>query len=394
MKKTIFYILFTVLIVCSTNVQGQWIQGASLSNGDAYDLESFNSIIYAGAYGDLYSSSNNCAIWLQRYLNRSVHSLALSNDYFFAGSGDSGVYVSTNYGSNWTKTSLNNQNIRSLAYNGTVLFAGTNENGIFVSTNNGTSWTQSSINDKEVRCIVFSGNYIFAGTYNSGIYRSSNNGLNWIQIALTERSILSMDTVGSNIFAGTDNNGVFVSSNNGSNWVQTSLNNQWVYALVHSNNYLFAGTPNGVYYSTDNGNTWTQKNEGLTMSTNVQSMLITNNYVFAGIASFHVWRRQLSEFVNVINISSKIPEYYSLHQNYPNPFNPTTKIRFDLVNSELVTIKIFDILGKEILTLINQKLKPGTYETDFHADDLPSGTYFYRLTTERYSETKKMLFMK
>jgi hypothetical protein len=93
-------------------------------------------------------------------------------------------------------------------------------------------------------------------------------------------------------------------------------------------------------------------------------------------------------------ISSEIPEGYNLSQNYPNPFNPMTKIKFDIPKAFNTKLAVYDILGKEVAVLVNDNLKPGSYEVDFSAADLPSGTYFYRLITEGFSETKKMTLIK
>jgi hypothetical protein len=101
-------------------------------------------------------------------------------------------------------------------------------------------------------------------------------------------------------------------------------------------------------------------------------------------------------------LSSGTPEKSYLYQNYPNPFNPVTKIKFDVVSgfplgaygNDKVVLKVFDILGKEIQTLVNEKLQPGSYEVTFNASQYPSGVYFYKLTTEGFSETKKMLMIK
>jgi hypothetical protein len=80
-----------------------------------------------------------------------------------------------------------------------------------------------------------------------------------------------------------------------------------------------------------------------------------------------------------------IPKEYSLSQNYPNPFNPSTKIRFSIPASldgegRFVTIKIYDLLGRELVTLVNENKKPGNYEVAFNAQNLPSGIYLYRIT--------------
>lgn len=89
-----------------------------------------------------------------------------------------------------------------------------------------------------------------------------------------------------------------------------------------------------------------------------------------------------------------IPDKYYLSQNYPNPFNPVTKIKYGLPKQSYVTLKIFDLLGREIKTLVNEQLQAGEYITDFNAFDLPSGTYFYRLQTNNFTETKKLILLK
>ena len=85
---------------------------------------------------------------------------------------------------------------------------------------------------------------------------------------------------------------------------------------------------------------------------------------------------------------------YELQQNYPNPFNPSTKIRFSIASDEFVTLKIFNVLGSEIVTLVNDELNAGSYEVDFNASGLNSGVYFYTISTNKFTETRKMILMK
>jgi len=89
-----------------------------------------------------------------------------------------------------------------------------------------------------------------------------------------------------------------------------------------------------------------------------------------------------------------IPVEYSLEQNYPNPFNPVTTINFSIPNEDLVTIKIYNTIGEEIETLINEMKQAGNYNVSFNASSLPSGIYFYRLQAGKFLETKKMILMK
>lgn len=101
--------------------------------------------------------------------------------------------------------------------------------------------------------------------------------------------------------------------------------------------------------------------------------------------------------INVTNISeerSKLPNRFSLEQNYPNPFNPTTVISYSIPQSSNVSIKIFDLLGREIETLISKKQSQGYYSINFDATDIPSGTYFYRIKAGNFVETKKMMLLK
>ena len=85
---------------------------------------------------------------------------------------------------------------------------------------------------------------------------------------------------------------------------------------------------------------------------------------------------------------------YRLNQNYPNPFNPTTKISYSIPKDGLVTLKMFDVLGNEVAILVNENQAVDIYEVEFNAADLPSGIYFYKLTSENYTATKKLILLK
>ena len=83
-----------------------------------------------------------------------------------------------------------------------------------------------------------------------------------------------------------------------------------------------------------------------------------------------------------------------MYQNYPNPFNPSTKIKFDLPVSSAVKIVVFDVLGREVSTLVKGNMQPGSYEIDFNASDYPTGIYFYRIEANGFSSVKKMALIK
>ncbi|RPI65099.1 MAG: T9SS C-terminal target domain-containing protein [Ignavibacteriales bacterium] len=89
-----------------------------------------------------------------------------------------------------------------------------------------------------------------------------------------------------------------------------------------------------------------------------------------------------------------IPTEYKLEQNYPNPFNPSTSIRYQVSSISQVSIKVYDILGNEVTTLVNEQKEPGYYEIDFNAGSFASGVYIYRLQANNYVSTKKMMLLK
>lgn len=103
---------------------------------------------------------------------------------------------------------------------------------------------------------------------------------------------------------------------------------------------------------------------------------------------------KMGAHVGIQTISDEIPSSFNLQQNYPNPFNPETKIKFDVASSGHVELKIFDITGKEIAALVDQQLKPGSYEYKWNAPNFPGGVYFYKLNSGNFSLTKKMILVK
>jgi len=96
----------------------------------------------------------------------------------------------------------------------------------------------------------------------------------------------------------------------------------------------------------------------------------------------------------ISNISSEVPSVYSLSQNFPNPFNPSTSIKFGLPKDGFVSLKIFDVTGKEIMSLLSADMKAGSYKVDFNAADLSSGIYYYQIASGSFVETKKMILIK
>ena len=99
-------------------------------------------------------------------------------------------------------------------------------------------------------------------------------------------------------------------------------------------------------------------------------------------------------FVGVKEIPNTLPTKFSLSQNYPNPFNPTTNIKYSITKSGFVTLKVYNLLGQEVATLVNQNQRPGNYVVDFDASKLASGVYMYSIQAGNFNLTKKMILLK
>jgi hypothetical protein len=235
---------------------------------------------------------------------------------------------------------------------------------------------------------------------NYGVYKSANYGTTWNQTPLNDLNIISLAGNGNEVYAGTDLLGMWRSSNYGIDWTQSPLNTFPVFVLRALQLMLFAGTDHGVYQSTNSGTTWTQRNEGLSGNSEVQCIKILSDRVLAGVInnfdvpSYGIYKRPLEQLIGIQPISNHVPNQFSLSQNYPNPFNPTTHLGFRIASFGLVKLVIYDILGTEIETLVDEQLNPGTYEVKWNGGNYPSGVYFYRLTAEGNSETKKMMLVK
>lgn len=394
MKKVIYVLIF-LIFAGYTNAQWQPMSNGMNPGTNVSSLAKNSTYLFAGAknYG-IYRSTNGGILWGQTTMPTVwVYSVVTRGENLFAGTASNGIYRSTNNGFTFTQVYTSGMEIP-LCVSGNNIYAGNllPAGGVFLSSNDGTNWSQIYPYNNAIKCISANGNNIFIGTITEGVFRSTNNGINWTQTSLNNQDVRSLAINGNNIFAGTNPNGIFLSTNNGVTWTQTSLNNERINALHIYNNNIFVGGNNGnIYHSTDNGSTWITRNEG--GPGGPSAFLTIPGFIWAG-GGQGVYGRNLSEMIGIKNISTEIPSIYTLSQNYPNPFNPSTNIQFSIPNVQFVSLKIFDMLGKKVANLVNEKLKTGTYETAFDGSNLTSGVYFYRLTAGDYTETKKMLMIK
>ncbi|HEY5123329.1 MAG TPA: T9SS type A sorting domain-containing protein [Ignavibacteria bacterium] len=401
MKRTIKIFIVAFILSISLKATAQWVQYSGSFGGPVNAFAHLGANIFAGTdVTGVFISSNNGENWTQTSLNNKyVRSFAVDGNNInniFAGTEPDGVYLSTDNGTTWNQTALNSGAVYAIAVLGSNIFAGNGNSGIYLSTNNGANWSQTSLNNVLVYSLATLGNNIFAATY-TGVYISTNNGTSWTNTGLNTQFARSLAVSGTDIFAGTAGYGVYLSTNDGTNWTQTALTTNSVLSLRAIGNNIFAGTggTNGVYFSSNKGTSWIQKNQGFNVVPSVYALLLANDNIYAGTFENSVWRRSYSEIIiGIQNISSEIPAAFSLSQNYPNPFNPSTTIRYAVPRNGNVRLIIFDALGREVETFVNEMQTAGTYEVVWDASRYPSGVYFYKLITDNYSDTRRMLLIK
>jgi photosystem II stability/assembly factor-like uncharacterized protein len=183
----------------------------------------------------------------------------------------------------------------------------------------------------------------------------------------------------------------------GSNWISTMFTNPlWSidFPISGASQIGYAAGSQGFILKTyDAGSNWQQQGSGTSLRLN-KVFFLDLDYGFAVGENGTILRTttggEPSTGVDEHNFIST----YNLEQNYPNPFNPSTVISYRLPVTSNVTLKVYDVLGNEIATLVNEELSVGEYEVEFSATGLTSGIYFYQLKAGQFSETKKMVLLK
>ncbi|MBX7046213.1 MAG: T9SS type A sorting domain-containing protein [Ignavibacteria bacterium] len=394
-----FCLFFFFSVWAASSANSQWVQMSSgISNTETCQaLASTGSTMLAGMQGSgVYRSTNNGTTWLPTSLNnQSIYTFYVSGATVYAGTSN-GIYTSVNGGVNWTQSYLAGQGIAAILITGGYMYAGNN-----VSSNGGASWN-TYLPTYAIKSLAVSGSTILAAASISGMWRTTNNGANWtITFSTNPNTFLES---GANVYCGTTLNGLMYTSNAGVNWSTISLPMSQINSLISQGSYLIAGRDLnlGVFISPDGGAAWLERNQGFAPGGAAYSVMAVhyyNGYVFAGTFGGSVWRRSYSELLSPIGVqqtSSSTPDKFSLSQNYPNPFNPSTRINYELKITNYVTLKVFDLLGKEVAQLVNEKQNAGSYVMDFNSAEynLPSGVYFYTLSAGGFKETKKMVLIK
>ena len=413
---------------------------------------------FVGMASNVYNTTDFGMDWTPTASLPSATVLAIALDspgLLYVGTNGNGVFDSYDDGNHWFSIGLTNSDLLCLASGTTTsggpnLLAGTTM-GVYGSTDGGASWSQIGLTDSATGFAI-TGRGIFTGSEN-GVFLSRDGGKTWTaeDSGLTTRNIRSLNAIRSNVFAATDS-GVFFcrSTSNGWERVNEGLSRVSINCLTMDSTWLYIGTSSqGIWkrplvdfgiittcprhfvpaddsvltvepvsfvwdpipgatgyelqiaYDSTFGKICVDLPSTGDTSLNVYPFLQDTAYYWrvraysqndtGGWSDIRYFR---TGRITSIEKGPVQPMSFSLFQNYPNPFNPTTYIGFRIEDVGFVTLKVYDVMGRRVATLVDKVEQPGSYEVQFNGSDLASGVYFYRLTAPSYSKVLKMLLLK
>lgn len=240
------------------------------------------------------------------------------------------------------------------------------------------------------------------------LLKTTTGGQNWFPSDPGLKSISKLQFVDENVgyligFRSSGGAVLLKTTNGGTNWFQIethdSINNgaKTLY-FINSNTGWVCGRNFSISKTTNGGISWVYNRIYPPLYGNINLVKFNNEltgWIKGDNSSQTVVYRTTNGGLSYISTNNNVvSDKFSLLQNYPNPFNPLTRINYELPITNYVSLVVYDALGNEIETLVNQNQNAGSYSVDFNASSLPSGIYFYKLVTENFSETKKMILIK
>lgn len=358
----------------------------------------------------------------------SIFSLDQCGGYLFAGtSAPVSLYRSSDDGDSWSASGQGlpaNTDVNDMTYLDSITFAATN-NGVLSSTDNGSTWIADTAGLNLAQLvgappvvygtigITSSGSHLFAiesGTGN-GVYSAATDSIEWKNIGLDTASSYAITTLDTSVFVGTDK-GVFLYGGNAA-WLNRSTGLPFSDStsvtdvrFAGHDSLLFAYmefnySTHDLYFTTDLGKSWIKIELAGLGNSPVSVIAANGSYLFAGTQS-GAYRIPISDLItDVESRQTQVPERFSLSQNYPNPFNPTTVIKFAVQGSRFVSLRVYNVLGQLVRTLVDKVESPGSHEVVFDGSGIASGVYFYRLSAksssgqaEDFTSVRKMILLK
>jgi len=398
----------------------QWSSQTSGSTGQFFSVSAVSDMVCwaAGATATVRKTTNGGSTWENGNSSPGVIAGDIYNIYAWSANdaicttspAASNIYKTTNGGATWTLShTVAGGFINALQMvSATEGYAtGDPVGGIWEflkTTDGGTTWAQVPTAPAQVgteagwnNSFSIIGTNMWWGTNSTKVYRSTDMGATWssgVSTGTVNTYALHYNNPTTGIAGGT---ATVVSANGGTSYTAATSPG----TSGNINGFEGVGTDwwgirSGatVYRSTNAAATWTDAyTQTGAVYQDIDFVIVNGCPVGWAVGNLGVVSK-MSNVTGISNIGGEVPVDYTLGQNYPNPFNPETNINFTIPKSGNVTLKIYDVSGKEVSTLVNEVKNAGNYIVGFNAASLPSGAYFYRLETNGFSATKKMMLIK
>jgi hypothetical protein len=342
------------------------------------------------------SSNNN---FTTNYFGKIFRISANADDYIFINTND-GLYASSDNGDTWIErnSGMGIQNLFSLYYKDGIMLAGTNQHN-FRSTNLGETWTEISIgiSQQTAGAFINYGDYFIAGMrdgLSDFLHKSTDNGVSWISFGNDDYGFYDIVSIGNSIYAASGT--ALLKSTDGCenmDFVPGLPSGYYYHRLKNLDSYLLVFHDTGIYFKHDDSTSWYSAADSL-MPTFIFEGESDEDFLYAITTQNKIWKRNLPRFITDVDDLNFTFYSFHLEQNYPNPFNPTTSIQYQVSSNTQVSLKVYDVLGSEVASLVDEYKPAGSYEVIFNATELSSGIYFYKLQTGSLVDSKKMIYLK
>lgn len=334
-------------------------------------------------------------------LNVSISKIIFVNNDFGIGVGGGGtIIISTDGGGNWISKNIGDtENLKSICVsNNGILFACSYGNKIYKSTDNGENW-----NSKETEAFILSDiafvndNIGFGvGLYNTSI-KTTDGGETWFSIPpiIQGRSMFAIKFINQSVGYVVGGSEITKTTDGGNNWIPkyntggAQLND----ITTFEENIAWVVGSDKILKTNNAGENWSLQSFSpyhYLLSSNCVDSLIC--FAIAGEGSLY----KTTDGGGITSVENDISmiENYRLYQNYPNPFNPVTIISYSIPESQIIELKVYDLVGNEVIELVNEYKNAGSYTVNFNANNLSSGIYFYKIKAGRFIQTKKLVLLK
>lgn len=399
-------------IIAGTEHDGIFLKGKSdnawieSNNGMYQSVSCFhvrNGVFYAGTPHGLFLSEDEGKNWSRANSiesNRKISALVSTNNTIYAASETGGVYRSIDNGLTWHITNAFDTTY-CLTVSDSFILAG-NSQGIQRCRVNDSvwSWVDIDVPSYGILSVAAHDSIAFAGGYFSGAFRSTDYGKTWstIDSSLPASLTKSFAICGDTVFASLLLKGVYRSIDNGVHWTNVEGLSSWYYYgdLAEIDSIVAVVTDNGIYYTTNIDTTWTLANTGLE-NNGIFSLFAAENSLYAGTENSGVWYRSVSD-LPAPTIDRKVRPKISNSTDFRLLFHGSSKvmatIEFSLEKPTKVNVKVYDMHGREVSSLLNSYFTAGKHSINWNTRNLTSGIYTVRMSTGTKMRVLNMIKIK